>query len=483
MTDVEAIAARIRAWRLDPVLFVQECLGVDPDEWQKEALRALPTKGGRVRICLKACAGPGKSACMAWAMLWFLTCWAAKGEHPNAAAVSITADTLKDTLWKELSVWHGRSKFLQAMFTWTAERIFANDHASTWFASARAFSKSANADEQGRTLSGLHSKFIFYALDETGDMPPAVLRSAEQGLSNCEVGVIMQAGNPTSTSGMLYLASTQQRDRWNVVTITADPADPKRTPRVDPVWAQEQIDTWGRDNPWVQAYILGQFPSGSLDTLLSVEDVEKAMARNYIEDAYAFSQKRLGVDVARQGDDCSALFARQGLRAFAPVILRNADTLQVAGRVALGIARFGPEQVMVDGTGGYGAGVVDALLQAGHAPIEVQFAGKPQDPRFQNARAEMWFRMAEWVKGGGQLPKDETLVRELTQPKIIFTTRGKFQLEDKEQIKKRLGFSPDRADALAMTFAFPEMPRLAGLPGELSAGVQKSAVHDYDPHA
>ena len=112
---------------------------------------------------------------------------------------------------------------------------------------------------------------------------------------------------------------------------------------------------------------------------------------------------------------------------------------------------------LVDGSGGYGAGVVDALLQAGHAPQEIQFGGKAINPRYYNKRSEMWFEMAEWVKRGGVLPSVAQLAKELTAPTYTFQG-GKLRLEEKDQIKKRLGFSPDYGDALCLTFALPDMP-------------------------
>src|SRR3546814_4399999 len=96
---------------------------------------------------------------------------AANGEHPKGASLSITADTLKDNLWSELAKWQARSQFLASVFTWTKEKIYANEHPETWFLSARSFAKDANPEAIGRALSGLHSQFPFILLDETGDMP------------------------------------------------------------------------------------------------------------------------------------------------------------------------------------------------------------------------------------------------------------------------------------------------------------------------
>lgn len=469
--------SKIKAWRDDPVAFVRENFQVEPDAWQARALRALSNPAIK-RLSLQACAGPGKSAVEAWIAWWFLTCFAEKGHHPNGAAMSVTSDNLKDNLWKELAVWRGRSKFLQAAFEWTKERVFARDHPSTWFMSARSWSKSANAEEQGRTLSGLHSRFILYLIDESGDISPAVLRSAEQGLSNCAWGKIVQAGNPTSHEGMLYIAATSQRDLWEVIRITGDPDDPERSPRIDIEWARQQIKLYGRDNPWVMAYILGQFPPSSINTLLGPEEVEAAMNRHLREDQYSFSQKRLGIDAARFGDDPWVIFPRQGLAAFAAVEMRNPRSHEVAARVAQAKAKWGSEIEAFDGTGGFAAGAIDAMIQAGHAPMEVSFSGKAIDPRYFNKRSEMWFLMADWVKRGA-LPKNPVLAKELSTPTYTFVN-GKFRLEEKDQIKKRLGFSPNFADALCLTFCMPEMPTNHGVHPSQQTGKHQS---DYDPFA
>lgn len=474
----KAIIAKIRRWKKDPIFFVRDQFGVEPDEWQKEALAAFADPKQQ-RILMKACAGPGKTSVLAWCAWNFLSCYGERGEHPKGAAVSVTADNLRDNLWPELAKWQSRSPFLSKAFTWTKERVFANEQPETWFLSARSFPKTANAEEQGRTLSGLHSKFMLYLIDESGDINPSVLRSAEQGLSGVKFGKIIQAGNPTSHEGMLYDAAVRHRDKWQTITITGDPEDPKRSPRVDIEWAREQIAAYGRDNPWVMAYILGQFPPASINSLLSSDDVEKAMGKHLREPEYDFNQKRIGVDVARFGDDRTVLFPRQGLAAFKPVEMRNARSNEVAARVADAIQRWNAETVFVDVTGGYGAGVEDALLQAGITPVPVDFGGKATDPRYFNKRSEMWFKMADWVKRGGALPGIPELVRELTAPTYTFIG-GKFRLEEKDQIKKRLGFSPDLADALACTFFMVDMPKSEYPKTALS---QNKMKHEWDPMA
>lgn len=476
--------SKIKTWRQDPCKFVWDLFGATPDKWQEEALQSL---GGsefnpRRRVGMKACTGPGKSTVLAWAGWHRLVCFGERGEHPKGAALSGEGrDNLRDNLWAELSKWQQRSEFLKTSFKWNVERVYANDHKETWFLSARSYPKEADPETIGRSMSGLHSKFPFLLLDETGDMPVSVGQKASQIFTGDPIdALIMAAGNPTSVTGLLYQIFGPEAELWTGITITADPDDPKRTPRVAVEHAREMIKLYGKDNPWVMATILGLFPPSGFNTLISLDAVEAAIGRHLTSDVYSGSQKRLGVDVARFGDDRTVIFPRQGLAAFKPVEMRGANTPDIAARVMAAKFKWGSEQEMIDGTGGYGAGVIDALLQAKLSPLEIHFSGKAIDSRYANKRAEMWFEMAAWIKRGAALPNIGGLKKELIAPTYTFSN-GKFLLEPKEQIKKRLKFSPDLADALALTFALPEMP--AGIPPVHPSQVSEDgkALYDYDP--
>ena len=260
--------------------------------------------------------------------------------------------------------------------------------------------------------------------------------------------------------------------------ITGDPESPSRSTRIDIEWAREQIRIYGRENAWVQAYILGEFPGTALNTLLGPDEVYEAMRRRSEPHEYDWSQKRLGVDCARFGDDRTVLFPRQGLMAGEPVVMRGARGPEIAARIMLAKERWGHEVELVDATGGWGHSTVDSLLTAGHTPIEVEFHAPALDPVYRNRRAEMWMKMADWVRRGGILPNLPEMVAELTTPTYTFSG-GKFMLEDKDMIKKRLGCSPDLGDALALTFAIPDQPKEASLQQLFSRPNQTD--NDWDP--
>lgn len=461
MTTTQTAVRNLRRWRTDAVAFVREQFGVEPDAWQADALRAFADPA-QPRISLQACVGPGKTAVLAWCGWHFLACQGDRGEHPKGAAVSIIKDNLDANLWPELAKWRDRSAFLREAFTWTKTRVFANDHEGTWFLEARSWPKNASPTEQGATLSGLHSQYVLALVDESGAIPETVLRAAEQALSNCAFGKILQAGNPISLDGMLYAAATRLAHLWTIIRITGDPDDPKRSPRIDPAWAAQQIQIYGRDNPWVMSQILGQFPPSSINVLLGPEDVQAAMQRQYPDEVYAWAQARLGVDVARYGDDRTVIFPRQGKRAFLPIVMRHARDSAVSTDIATRVLQqrllYRTTTTVMDATGGWAAGASD-VLRAGdptRPPINLQFHAPSADQRYKNKRAQIWFAMAEWVKAGGWLPNLPELTGELITPTYTFVD-GKFQIEAKDQVKERLGRSPDLADALAMTFGLPEL--------------------------
>lgn len=472
--------ARIKHWRENPVAFVFDNFQATPDRWQIKALEAFGDQDQKkLRMALRACVGPGKSTILAWCGWNFLSCYGETGHHPKGAVVSITATNLKDNLWAEFSKWRSRSPYLMEAFTWTQERIYANHHPETWFLSARSFNKDSDAEAQGRTLSGLHSKYVLAMLDESGEIPLPVLKAAEQALAerDCYIGRILQAGNPSSLDGILYAAATQLAHLWLNIRVTGDPDDPDRSPRIDIEWAREQIKTYGRHDPWVKYSILGEFPEASINKLIGVEEVEAAMNRHLTEDKYNFSQKRLGMDVAFERDDSSIIFPRQGLAAFRYKEMRGMRSQAQAACLLQAKKDFESEMEFVDDTGGWSKGVQDFFSQAGVAITPVNFAGKAMDPRYYNSRAEMYWRMTQWVKNGGALPNCPKLRKELLAPTYTLQN-GRFLIEDKRQIKKRLGFSPDRADALATTFYLPDMPRSLVIPG---TNQPVGLSNDYDP--
>lgn len=448
----------MKLWRHRPKIFLHDNFDLVLDAWQEEVVELYIT---HQRVGLVASKGPGKTftlACLGW---HFFICH----HQPKIAALSITKDHLMSNLWAELARLRSRSPLVTKSTNESASRFTLKGHELYSFIDARSFPKQADNNQMASALAGLHAEHVGFLIDEAGMVPDAILATADAALttgdSETTKARLLVTGNPEVAQGMLYRASrgtTEQK--WGMYHISGDPDDPKRAPRVSVSWAKEQIATFGKDDPWVLVNVFGKYPPTAMNTLLSEEEIESAMKKDYSEKEVSVSQTRMGVDVARGGVDRSAFAKRKGLKAY-PIELYPSNILgpELAGKIVTKHQDEGIERVFVDDTGGYGSSVIDSLQLFPTLDVSpVKFNASAQDARkiYFNKRTEMWVRMRDWIRKGGQLPYDPQLKEELMMPKLIFH-EGKFRLEAKEQIKVRLGGkSPDRADALAMTFADPE---------------------------
>lgn len=169
----------------------------------------------------------------------------------------------------------------------------------------------------------------------------------------------------------------------------------------------------------------------------------------------------VGLDVARFGDDDSCFFHRQGRVAWGVECINGLDTMAVAGRAARMLEDDKTiRKMFIDVTGGLGAGVYDRLVELGFGRrvVAVNFGGAAGDPRaYFNKRSEMWGELAEWLHDPiiPSIPDDDILHADLTAPTYTHTSNGQIKLDPKDKIKDELGKSPDRGDALALTFAEP----------------------------
>jgi phage terminase large subunit len=130
------------------------------------------------------------------------------------------------------------------------------------------------------------------------------------------------------------------------------------------------------------------------------------------------------------------------------------DTMTVVGHVIEAIDDFKPALTVID-EGGLGYGILDRLTEQRYKVRGVNFGWKSKNPvMWGNKRAELWGAMREWLRTGS-IPDDRQLKSDLTGPKTKPDSSGKMFLESKKDMKSRGLASPDAADALAVTFAFP----------------------------
>ena len=447
----------MKLWRHRPIIFVKDVFDVTYDLWQEEYVDLYMNHS---RVAAVASKGPGKTftlATIGWH--FFIT------RHlPKMAALSITKDHLKANLWAELRKLRAQSELVKRTVADGETRLNRIGHEGYSFIDARSFPKSADENTQASSLAGLHSDNVAFLIDEAGMIPDAVINTADAALSTGSEGdkcaKLLVTANPEQPKGVIYRAYMgHSKQDWAVMTISGDPDDPKRAPRVDRKWAEEMIEQYGRDDPYVMINVLGKYPKVGVDTLLSDVEVREAQMRTIDEHEIKNAQPRLGLDVARGGVDRTCFVRRRGLKAYmpetfgsdlnGPALAGIASKMQIDHRI---------ERIFVDDTGGFGSSVIDSLDNHPHLDVTpIKYNARAQDPRYYNKRTEMWMRMRDWVRKGGCLPADPGLAEELCAVRF-YQRGGVIRLEEKEQVKSRLGRSPDKADALAQTFADVEQP-------------------------
>lgn len=190
--------------------------------------------------------------------------------------------------------------------------------------------------------------------------------------------------------------------------------------------------------------------------LFNVKDVREAMIPKM---DISTSPLVIGLDIARAGSDKTVFCLRKGRWVMKFEVIKGYDTVEVADKLTNCIKELHPAKAFLD-LGNSGAGVYDIMKARGFAGTVkgVNFGGKAIQPdRYKNKRAEMYATANEWIKQElpVQLPNDDLLFEELTTIERVKVAGDTLQLEDKELFKKRIGRSPDRADAFVLTFAEP----------------------------
>ena len=445
----------VRRYRPNPVLWVQEVLGVDPDDWQKEFLTAI-ARGDR-KITVRSGHGVGKSTGSSWAMLWFFL-------TRSPVKVVVTAPTsaqLFDALFAELKRWVGElPEMWQSMITVKQDRIVFNAAPDEMFISART-----SRAEQPEALQGIHSDNVMLVADEASGVPEQVFEAAAGSMSG-HSAVTLLLGNPTRSSGFFYDTHNRLASEWTVFKVSC--AD---SPRVSQDYIDEMASRYGEDSNAFRVRVLGEFPRSDDDTMIAMDLIESARMRDVAVNPYA--PVVWGLDVARFGSDSSALCKRKANVVLEPPRQwKDLDLMQLTGAVVAEYEALEekdrPEVILVDSIG-LGAGVVDRLVELGLPARGINVAESPSfGTQYRNLKAELWAKAKAWLERRDcLLPNDSRLISELATVRYKFASNGKLQIESKEEIKKRGLKSPDVADAFVLTFA---EEATVGLHGRSSSG-------------
>lgn len=430
-----------------------------PDVWQTKVLQllgaALRREGifakvlmAAVRLAVASGHGIGKTALVAWIILWFIS----TRPNPQIVVTANTGTQLKTKTWRELAKWHLLA-VNKHWFDWSATQFKMADRPETWFATAVPWS-----EHNSSAFAGTHAAHVLMIFDEASEIADAIWEVAEGALSTGAIDgnttIWLAFGNPTRNTGRFRQCWTKFRKRWLTMQV-----DSRTAKKADKNWIKELIEDWGEDSDYVRVRVRGIFPRTGPKQFIGNDVVEGAQARK-IEDRHIPSStpKLMGVDVARQGSGQTVIVKRRGRKMHKDILrVRIPDLMQVASMVAKEINEWEPDVVFVDAVG-MGAGVFDRLVQLGYTNVVAVYSGAnemlAQPEVHYNVRIEMWDRMKEWLKSGS-IPDDKELYEDLIGPELLYDNKMKMRLERKEDMEKRGLPSPDTADALALTFAQP----------------------------
>ena len=322
---------------------------------------------------------------------------------------------------------------------------------------------SANAS----AFAGTHEEHVLIVFDEASEIADIIWETTE-GAMTTPGAMWFCFGNPTSNTGRFRQCWTKFRKRW-----IRDQVDSRDAMMADQQQIKEWIEDYGIDSDFCKVRIRGMFPStgtkqfiGSDVVVAAVERSDKT-SKHFVNPRQVPSRvpKIMGIDVGSYGGAQTIIVMRHGPHMLPEIkSLRDANHNVIAGYIGQAINEWEPDIVFIDATG-YGHGVWLLLQQNGFdqvIPIYWGDRSMVMEPlTYYNPRIEIWHRMAKWLETGS-IPDDNELFEDMIGPMLNFDIGLRMRLESKDDMSKRGLPSPDKGDALALTFAHPVPVKLAG---------------------
>jgi hypothetical protein len=440
----------------DPNAWSHDCVeGWDPTFYQTDILRALAELH---RASVRGPHGLGKTGIAAIAALWFADTRDRKGADWKVVTTAGVWRQLKNYLWPEIHKWGRRLKHRQ--FNPRTELLTLELRLGTGSAFPVASDDEAN-------IEGAHADEILYIIDEGKNVPTPTWDAIEGALSTGNA-YVLAISTPGRAEGRFYEIHQKKAgtEDWWVKHVTLE--DAISAGRISRDWADARRTQWGEGSPVFQNRVLGEFSTLDMEGIIPLDWVEAANDRwEDLRDAGAFVNApllRLGVDVARGGKDQTifAPFYQGPSGLFVPEIryYKGIDTMETAGRIK-GILEANPGAFVVPDVVGVGGGVVDRLREQNFQvdAFNASEASKKKDRSgelgFYNRRAEAWWKVREALDPAFgptlALPPDDQLIGDLTSPRWDTAgSRGLIKVEAKDDVRRRLGRSPDVGDAVVM---------------------------------
>lgn len=420
------------------------------EKWQEEVLRKLGQEiiekekkdkdNYIIRIAVKSGQGVGKTSCLSWLIHWFMS----TRINPQIIVTANTENQLKNVDWRELSKWN-QLAFNRDWFEWTATSYYLKDYQESHRAVAIPYNES-----RPEAFQGIHANDVLIIFDEASGIPEIIWEVVEGTIKTGKC-IFLAFSNPTQNRGSFRECFGNNAHRWTGITV-----DSREVSFINQDEIKEDIKLNGEDSDYVRIRIKGEFPRIGDNQFIGGDLVEDCF--NYEEHFYHDFPVIIGVDVARGGDDESVICIRQGRKVHGFLYYRGINDGRIlASYVVEQAKKWDTQTILVDGIG-VGASPYDFLKMFGYDPIDVQSGRNADNPvKYKNKRDEMYGKLKDAMQKGLDIERNKDNIKLKEQLECItyhYTPELQLKLDKKEDLKKQGFSSPDRADALALTFAY-----------------------------
>ncbi len=401
-------------------------------------------------IACKSGQGPGKTTVSAVIGLW--RCWQAVD-----ALTIVTAPTMRQCR----EVWLVEAK----------RRLDAADPTiSRWFRVTKTKIEIGGRPDWGvkcvtatreENAQGFHEPNMTVIMEEASGIPRELVTQFKGTLSNPNA-LLLQIGNPNTRDCDFFSCFNTFRHRWQTYTFNAEDTANEYPHIVSPQRNKDLEEEFGRDSDVYRVRVLGEFPHTDPNCVLSSEDLEPCTIKSNILRCAKIPRetgelaKQFGIDFARFGGDESVIYRRSGMSIVEWERFAHTDPNHVvnhAFRMQTEAGWRDKECWFVGDAGGMGQGVMGNFHDAGKQIVEFHNGGKPTERDYANKITQAWFHFARLVKKKQVcIPKDNRLIQQLSTRQYFTDQKGRLILEKKDDYIKRGHDSPDRADALVMTY-------------------------------
>lgn len=459
----------------DPVLWARYMLGVDLWSKQREIANSLVNNKN---VAVKAGHGVGKSFLVA-----VLACWWVDTRFPNAIVASTAPSTqqIGAIVWNEIRKMYrtieGRYEAGEIDHKLPGT-INADTKDNKWSLSngeSLGFGKKPPDGKEGDMLQGIHSAYVLALGDEACGLSEDIIEALGSITSNEGSRRILIA-NPTNPSS--YFGKIFKEDKgWTLHTISVLDSPNFTDEKYEmselalkalsgPSYVEDKKKEYGENSARYKARVLGEFAFDVANSLITPEDIAKAVDTELIPSVN--SRPVLGVDVARYGPDETVVYMNHHN------VLRLKDswgktsTTETAMKVHRIAIDEAVSEVRIDSSG-VGGGVVDELIRLSEGRYTIYSmlgqSASPDKKQWHNARAFWFDKMRELMRAEflDIDPLDERLQDELCSLEYLFSAQsGGLLIESKDDMRKRGLKSPDFADAAS--YAMADLSLISGEP-------------------